>query len=161
MSTAFWPATAYTPTECVSSDPIYTYWVGRDGCKNWYKDNTLLVEVYYERMNYQVLTESESYAFINLVSDVGGQVGLWLGMSVISVVEFLTLILLLICYCLARPTDAYHPDFDEEEKRQQKKMREKAEQLYGRKNSIKNADPNDLYKEDGGDVLPPAVQDAR
>ncbi|KAE9549931.1 hypothetical protein FO519_006849 [Halicephalobus sp. NKZ332] len=165
MSTAFWPASAYTPTECVTSDPSYTYWGNKDECKAWYKDNTLLVEVYYERMNYQVLTESEAYAFINLISDVGGQVGLWLGMSVISIIEFLTLLVLLVCYCLARPTDAYHPDFDEDERRKemamQKKMRDKAEKLYGRKSSLTSPRGNDLYKPDNGDPLPPAVQDAR
>ena len=161
MSTAYWPATAYTPTECVDSNPTYQYWGDRDECKIWYQFNTLLVEVYYERMNYQVLTESEAYAFINLVSDIGGQVGLWLGMSVISIVEFLTLIILLVCYCLARPNDAYHPSFDEEEKIRQRKMREKAAKLYGRKNSLDNGNPDDLYKHDTGDVLPPAVQDAR
>ncbi|VDN19529.1 unnamed protein product [Cylicostephanus goldi] len=68
-------------------------------CIEWYNSNTLLVEIYYERMNHQVLTESPSYSLVNLVSDIGGQVGLFLGMSIISLLEFATLILLLCCYC--------------------------------------------------------------
>ncbi|KAK5981423.1 hypothetical protein GCK32_014972 [Trichostrongylus colubriformis] len=68
-------------------------------CLEWYQKNTLLVEIYYERMNFQVLTESPAYSLVNFVSDVGGQVGLFLGMSIISVIELLTLILMLILYC--------------------------------------------------------------
>ena len=64
LSTAFWPALRYTPPECVSPDEKYLYWNkdNRDDCKNWYSNNTVYLEIFYERMNYQVLTESEAYA---------------------------------------------------------------------------------------------------
>ena len=64
LSTAYWPALKYTPTECVSSDDEHMYWKKDDknSCKEWYKSNTVYLEIYYERMNYQSLTESEAYA---------------------------------------------------------------------------------------------------
>ncbi len=39
----------------------------------------------------------------NLVSDIGGQLGLWIGVSVVTVIEFLALTWNLIHYCLNRP----------------------------------------------------------
>lgn len=64
LSTAYWPAIKYTPTECVNPDPEHMYWTAKDktSCKNWYKTNTVYLEIFYERMNYQVLQESEAYA---------------------------------------------------------------------------------------------------
>lgn len=98
-STAKWPSNAYKPPECNANPPGNPWTAALMSCLEWYQKNTLLVEIYYERMNYQVLTESPAYSLVNLVSDVGGQVGLFLGMSIISVIELLTLILLLLCYC--------------------------------------------------------------
>ncbi|PIO74708.1 Amiloride-sensitive sodium channel [Teladorsagia circumcincta] len=46
-----------------------------------------MLEIYYEQMSYEVLRESESYSIVNLVSDIGGQMGLWLGASVLTAVE--------------------------------------------------------------------------
>ncbi|PIO59621.1 Amiloride-sensitive sodium channel, partial [Teladorsagia circumcincta] len=99
VSTAKWPSTAYKPEECQQNKPGSAWEAAKMSCLEWYQKNTLLVEIYYERMNYQVLTESPAYSLVNLVSDVGGQVGLFLGMSIISVIELLTLVLLLVCYC--------------------------------------------------------------
>uniref|UniRef100_A0A7I4XW99 Amiloride-sensitive sodium channel n=1 Tax=Haemonchus contortus TaxID=6289 RepID=A0A7I4XW99_HAECO len=99
VSTAKWPSTAYKPEECQRNSSGKPWDTADMNCLEWYQKNTLLVEIYYERMNFQVLTESPAYSLVNLVSDVGGQVGLFLGMSIISVIELLTLLLLLICYC--------------------------------------------------------------
>ena len=33
-----------------------------DKCADWYKENTLLVEAYYERMNYQTMSEVADYS---------------------------------------------------------------------------------------------------
>ncbi|KAJ1354695.1 hypothetical protein KIN20_011696 [Parelaphostrongylus tenuis] len=46
-----------------------------------------MLEIYYEQMSYEILKESESYSIVNLVSDVGGQMGLWMGASVLTAIE--------------------------------------------------------------------------
>uniref|UniRef100_A0AC34QF91 Uncharacterized protein n=1 Tax=Panagrolaimus sp. JU765 TaxID=591449 RepID=A0AC34QF91_9BILA len=160
LSTSRWPAAAYTPPECVKNKGVapYVFWDTSGDCRKFYEEETVLVEVYYERMNYQILAESPAYPLINLVSDTGGSVGLWLGMSVISVIEFLTMLLLLICYFLARPTDAYHPKFDEKQKKDDDLILQ--EYLNERERQYQLGH-GDLYQKDNHMVLPPAVQSSK
>ncbi|KAK5972529.1 hypothetical protein GCK32_015861 [Trichostrongylus colubriformis] len=60
-------------------------------CQKYYGSNTAMVEVYFEQLNYELIQESEAYQFVNFVADFGGQLGLWLGFSVITVVEVIVL----------------------------------------------------------------------
>ena len=50
--------------------------------------NSLEVNVYFDTLNIETLTTEEAYSFIALLADIGGQVGLFLGLSVISVLQF-------------------------------------------------------------------------
>ena len=50
--------------------------------------NFLVANVYFETLNVQSETTSFAYSFIALLSDIGGQLGLFLGVSVISIMEF-------------------------------------------------------------------------
>ena len=44
--------------------------------------------MYFDTLNIETLTTDEAYSFIALLADIGGQVGLFLGLSVISVLQF-------------------------------------------------------------------------
>ena len=48
----------------------------------------LSVNVYFKTFNVDTKTTSGSYMFVELLSDIGGQLGLFLGVSVITVIEF-------------------------------------------------------------------------
>ena len=50
--------------------------------------NSLEVNVYFETLNIETQTTDEAYSFVALLSDIGRQVGLFLGLSVISVLQF-------------------------------------------------------------------------
>jgi hypothetical protein len=50
--------------------------------------NSLEVNVYFDTMNIETLTTDEAYSIVALLSDIGGQVGLFLGLSLISVLQF-------------------------------------------------------------------------
>uniref|UniRef100_A0A914W084 Uncharacterized protein n=1 Tax=Plectus sambesii TaxID=2011161 RepID=A0A914W084_9BILA len=40
----------------------------------------------------------ESYSIAELVSDLGGQLGLWIGASMLSIVEFISFLVSISCY---------------------------------------------------------------
>ncbi|CAJ0956463.1 unnamed protein product, partial [Mesorhabditis belari] len=42
-------------------------------CNKHYKENAAMIEVFYEQLNYEMLTESEAYGLVNLLADFGGQ----------------------------------------------------------------------------------------
>ncbi|KJH52915.1 degenerin [Dictyocaulus viviparus] len=60
-------------------------------CNKHYKENGAMVEVFYEQLNFEMLTESEAYGFVNLLADFGGQLGLWCGISFLTCCEFVFL----------------------------------------------------------------------
>ena len=55
-----------------------------------FKENFLSVNIYFETLTVEEQITSNAYGVVALLSDIGGQLGLFLGASVISVLEFLT-----------------------------------------------------------------------
>uniref|UniRef100_A0A7E4VU26 Degenerin unc-8 n=1 Tax=Panagrellus redivivus TaxID=6233 RepID=A0A7E4VU26_PANRE len=77
----------------------------KDGCFEYDGNNAAMFEIYYEQMNYEKLTERESYLFVNLISDIGGQAGLWLGASVLTLIEVVMFVLRLLFRCRHNKND--------------------------------------------------------
>lgn len=46
-----------------------------------------IVDIYYEKLRIQRINENDDDVFISLFSDIGGQLGLWLGVSIVSMME--------------------------------------------------------------------------
>ena len=55
---------------------------------NFFPTNFLKVNVYFETLNFETQTTTSVYSFVSLLSDIGGQLGLFLGLSVISLLDF-------------------------------------------------------------------------
>ena len=51
------------------------------------------VSIYYEDLNVQYISTSDAYSFTALLSDIGGNLGLFVGVSVISITEFVVWVL--------------------------------------------------------------------
>ncbi|XP_032232203.2 degenerin mec-4 [Nematostella vectensis] len=66
------------------------------------RKNFLRVKLYYEELNRETITYSLSYPVENLLGDVGGQLGLWIGVSVITCAEFLKLLVDLAWYLASK-----------------------------------------------------------
>ncbi|KAE9555485.1 hypothetical protein FO519_001340 [Halicephalobus sp. NKZ332] len=84
-SCARWPASTSSLSDCDSN-------LTPGQCLQFYREQGAFIEVYFEQLNYESLMESEAYGFPNLLSDFGGQLGLWMGVSVITIMEFLLLL---------------------------------------------------------------------
>ncbi|XP_059164359.1 degenerin-like protein unc-105 [Physella acuta] len=68
-------------------------------------DNELLGEfvklnIFFEDLNYEELSEQADYTSVNLLSDIGGTIGLWIGLSVLSLFELIHLASSLVYYIL-------------------------------------------------------------
>ncbi|CAD5218834.1 unnamed protein product [Bursaphelenchus okinawaensis] len=95
-SAAAWPALNFkfgdncTDIEEITNDPV--------ACSEYYRLNTAYIEIYYEQLNYETLKETAGYTLVNLFSDLGGNIGLWIGFSLITVLECAELLCELVVY---------------------------------------------------------------
>lgn len=88
VSSSKWPSSSLTLIGECTEGQYYN-----QTCYEMYTNNGALVEIYYEKLNYETMDESAAYTVSTLLSNIGGQIGLWLGMSVISVIEIIVLII--------------------------------------------------------------------
>ena len=56
------------------------------------RSNFIKLTIFFADMTYKVLREEKKYSFEGLVSDIGGQMGIWIGASVFSIIELLYII---------------------------------------------------------------------
>ncbi|GMR48888.1 hypothetical protein PMAYCL1PPCAC_19083, partial [Pristionchus mayeri] len=95
-------STTATPAENVTVDlPGYgsceyanLNFKGSSECIKWYQRNGLIFEMYYESLEVHSYTQIPTYTLVAMLSDVAGHAGLWLGISIISIVEFIALFFL-------------------------------------------------------------------
>ncbi|VDN01930.1 unnamed protein product [Thelazia callipaeda] len=62
-------------------------------CIEQYQENGAMVEVFFDALNFEVFSESEAYGVVKMLSDFGGQLGLWSGVSFITLCEFVCLLI--------------------------------------------------------------------
>ncbi|CAL1540642.1 unnamed protein product [Lymnaea stagnalis] len=66
------------------------------------KQELFKLSIYFEDLNYEELVDQPNYEFTNLLSDIGGSIGLWIGLSVLSLFEIVHLLVELIRYLTCR-----------------------------------------------------------
>ncbi|KAI6209584.1 hypothetical protein M3Y96_00236300 [Aphelenchoides besseyi] len=106
--------TTYSSARLIA-DAFGTQCDGRNGncAEKFDPDSLVMLEVYYEQMSYEALSEREAYSFVNFLSDVGGQAGLWLGASVITLFEFFYFVVrITTAFCRRRRTHDREFNFD-------------------------------------------------
>ena len=100
-STAEWPNVNYTPylieklRKYTTSDRITEYLqkivsdpsASVESLNTNIKKNFVRVEIYYQNLNFQKIQEKPSYSTTQLITDFGGNIGLWIGWSVLTFLE--------------------------------------------------------------------------
>ncbi|XP_059164362.1 acid-sensing ion channel 1C-like [Physella acuta] len=68
------------------------------------------LNIFYQDLNYELLTENPDYELSQLMSDIGGTIGLWIGLSVLGIFEVVHLItrLLVFLYDYEKKKDIGH-----------------------------------------------------
>ena len=79
-------STFYELTNSYSTFPATPF--ARDSLENA-GDDLLMANIFYESLSIEEQTTLFSYNMVSLLSDIGGQLGLFLGISIISLLEFL------------------------------------------------------------------------
>ncbi|XP_072040589.1 acid-sensing ion channel 1C-like isoform X2 [Amphiura filiformis] len=77
------------PSRSVAADTLSKY--GFDD--EYQRENFVLVDVYYEELNFQLVNETEAMTLSSLISDVGGNLGLFLGASLLTIGEVIDYII--------------------------------------------------------------------
>ncbi|KAK3748779.1 hypothetical protein QZH41_013515 [Actinostola sp. cb2023] len=60
--------------------------------REFLRDNLLELKIYYEDLTFKDIHQVPSYDLFSLLGDVGGQIGLFLGASLLTLVEYLDLL---------------------------------------------------------------------
>ncbi|XP_046551586.1 amiloride-sensitive sodium channel subunit beta-like [Haliotis rubra] len=82
--------------------------------------NFAKLNIFYEDLNYEVMKEEPDYELTQFVSDVGGTLGLWVGLSVLSIFELVQLLLELSTFATCRACRANGPDDDTQKLKEKK-----------------------------------------
>ncbi|XP_070190671.1 degenerin-like protein unc-105 [Littorina saxatilis] len=68
----------------------------------FFRKNLAKVHIYYKQLNYERIETEPAYNWYRLLSDLGGQLGLWLGFSLLTAVEFLELVCIVIRHVIRK-----------------------------------------------------------
>lgn len=62
----------------------------------FFRKNLVSLDIFYEELSYDSIEQKETIKYTSLISDIGGTLGLFLGLSFLTVFEFLDLFVVLI-----------------------------------------------------------------
>ena len=69
---------------------------------HFFSKNFLKFDVYFSDLTVEHIDTQPSYQTLDLISDLGGQAGLWVGVSMIAFFEFIELIMDICIVCAKR-----------------------------------------------------------
>ncbi|XP_060602636.1 degenerin mec-10-like [Ruditapes philippinarum] len=102
MSQRQWPSNEYARVllEWVCDNDIGNCRTLRDELNDlWAVNNNFLkLNIYYKDLNFEKITEEPQIEIQEFLSDVGGAIGLWIGLSILSLCEVIQLIMELCHY---------------------------------------------------------------
>ncbi|XP_062854865.1 acid-sensing ion channel 1A [Trichomycterus rosablanca] len=71
-------------------------------------DNILVLDVFFEALNYEAIEQRRAYEVAGLLGDIGGQMGLFIGASILTILELFDYLYEVAKYKLCRCSDKKH-----------------------------------------------------
>ncbi|XP_046882298.1 acid-sensing ion channel 1B isoform X1 [Hypomesus transpacificus] len=71
-------------------------------------DNILVLDIFFEALNYETIEQKKAYEFAGLLGDIGGQMGLFIGASILTILELFDYLYEVIKYKLCRCSKKKH-----------------------------------------------------
>lgn len=65
-------------------------------------DNILVLDIYFEALNYETIEQKKAYELAGLLGDIGGQMGLFIGASILTILELIDYLYEVIKYKVCR-----------------------------------------------------------
>ncbi|XP_048584055.1 amiloride-sensitive sodium channel subunit gamma [Nematostella vectensis] len=104
VSSARWPARSYEKTKLKTLQTEY----GINMTKEEMFENIAQVHVYYGELDYLLVQETLAYTFMSLLSDIGGQMGMWIGISALTCAELIELVCVILANMSNRSKKIVH-----------------------------------------------------
>uniref|UniRef100_F6ULW5 Uncharacterized protein n=1 Tax=Ciona intestinalis TaxID=7719 RepID=F6ULW5_CIOIN len=82
-------STSYSTFPSIEVGEFFALHAGKNLRK--YRENHLMLDIFYDSLSYVRMKQSKAVTEISLMSDMGGLLGLWLGISLVTVSEFVQL----------------------------------------------------------------------
>ncbi|KAJ8260395.1 hypothetical protein GJAV_G00181600, partial [Gymnothorax javanicus] len=65
-------------------------------------DNILVLDIFFEALNYETIEQKKAYEIAGLLGDIGGQMGLFIGASILTILELFDYLYEVMKYKLCR-----------------------------------------------------------
>uniref|UniRef100_A0A8C2IJU5 Acid-sensing (proton-gated) ion channel family member 4b n=1 Tax=Cyprinus carpio TaxID=7962 RepID=A0A8C2IJU5_CYPCA len=66
--------------------------------EEYIRDNFLILDIFFEALNYETIEQKKAYDIAGLLGDIGGQMGLFIGASILTILEILDYIYEVVKY---------------------------------------------------------------
>ncbi|XP_061909923.1 acid-sensing ion channel 1-like isoform X3 [Entelurus aequoreus] len=76
--------------------------------EQYIKENILVLDIFFEALNYETIEQKKAYEVAGLLGDIGGQMGLFIGASILTILEIFDYLYEVIKYKLCRCSDKKH-----------------------------------------------------
>ncbi|XP_048049196.1 acid-sensing ion channel 4-A isoform X2 [Megalobrama amblycephala] len=90
-----------------------------DKSEDYIRDNFLVLDIFFEALNYETIEQKKAYDVAGLLGDIGGQMGLFIGASVLTILEILDYVYEVIKHRLER---LLRPQRDDKKQTQQQQQ---------------------------------------
>uniref|UniRef100_A0AAY4BJ39 Acid-sensing ion channel 1 n=1 Tax=Denticeps clupeoides TaxID=299321 RepID=A0AAY4BJ39_9TELE len=76
--------------------------------EQYISDNILVLDIFFEALNYETIEQKKAYEIAGLLGDIGGQMGLFIGASILTILELFDYLYEVIKYKLCRCSERSH-----------------------------------------------------